>query len=284
LFQEIIMDPNNPQNEAEAVVATEKTPHPDSKLAPLFTIKNSVRDPQTKTLRKISPGPNNLKQYLGGGQLRIIRGTGTRVTEGTLKQHLSEIVRKVERGELQVFAPNGEMINLVDLRSGVQQTERSIPLPPTKPTLPMPNFQPDSANNDKAGPTLQTPQFVGGDVAIPVDPNKKPELMNMAPRDEIPPPPSEALTDGVDKTDDEGKTQEGEGEKSEGEKKTDGQNEQVEDKSEGEQHQAEEEDSSSEESDETSGEGEGVTEEGGTPALMGGSPSGSKKKKKNKNR
>jgi len=153
-----------------------------SALPALFTVKNSVRSPHTKLRRKQSPGPNNLKQYLGGGELRVIRGTGLKVTEATLLKHLQEIIGKVRRGELQIFAPNGQLLSLKALEWGA-----GMEMPPVPPPVPLPNPPLDSAKNDlpAGGPVAQYP---GGDSVI-LDPNARPDLLSAAPRESLPLPP-----------------------------------------------------------------------------------------------
>lgn len=170
-------DSQTPMENVETQAGTKIPPQ-------LFTIKNSSRSPHTKAQRKASAGPNRTKQYVGGGELRIVRGTGTRVTEGTLRKHLREVVEKVTRGELQVMAPNGQLIALSDLKRGLEFDQvNSIPLPPNPVAAPLPNPPMDSAKNDLPGGQDQVPIYPGGDPAI-VDPNKKPELVAEASRDE----------------------------------------------------------------------------------------------------
>jgi len=166
-------------DQATETEALSSTPPP----LPLFTVKNSVRSPHTKLRRKQSSGPNNLKQYLGGGELRVIRGTGLKVTEATLLKHLKEILGKVRRGELQVFAPNGQLLTLEALERGA-----GMEMPPLPPPVPLPNPPIDSAKNDlpAGGPIAQYP---GGDPVM-LDPNARPDLLSDAPREQLPPPPA----------------------------------------------------------------------------------------------
>lgn len=140
----------------------------------IFLVENSARSPHTKLARKVSPGPNRTKQYLGGGTHRVVRGRPLRLRESQLLQHMPEIIEKVKRGELRVLTEDRRVLDL--------ETLEMAPKPPPKP---LPNFRPDSIAHDK--PFGENKMPIAGGTTLVVDPNQKPDLLMSASEGESPP-------------------------------------------------------------------------------------------------
>jgi hypothetical protein len=117
-----------------------------------FQVLNTSRSRFNRLQRFQAPKHGGLKQFIGGGEHRIIRGSPLVISETTLMKHLVELRDKAEQGLLEVRTVDGR---LVDLESFTAQ-------PPLAP-VPVPNRPLDSAARDKnQGVGEFVPQFPGG--------------------------------------------------------------------------------------------------------------------------
>jgi hypothetical protein len=144
----------------------------------VFHIHSTVRDITTRTQRAANAGTARLKQYLGGGMLRLIRKRPTPVTESVVVKLRAELIAKSARGELKVTLPDGRLIDLETLK----------PLKGPAPAPPKPAPKLDSAADDKSyehGVGESKEQLPGG---VPADADlDTPAAMKTMPEGEEPP-------------------------------------------------------------------------------------------------
>lgn len=118
-----------------------------------FKVHNSVRDVKTRLQRRMAPTSPRMKQYLGGGELRVLRGRPVVLTREQLEVHLEELKERTAAGVLWVSTMDDQEVDL--------ETLSPTMLPPAEPKAPEPVL--DSANNDKnEGVGQAIPQFAGG--------------------------------------------------------------------------------------------------------------------------
>ena len=118
-----------------------------------FLICNSTRGRANRTLRAQQAKHHPLRQHLGGGKYRIIRGRPITLTESEVMTHIKEIREKVLSGALEIRTQDGR---LVDVETGEPMTD-------LQKSMPLPNPPMDSIANDKQNVGQRMPQFAGGD-------------------------------------------------------------------------------------------------------------------------
>lgn len=117
-----------------------------------YYIHNSARSVHTRAQRAAAPTHKGLKQHLGGGEHRIVRGNPLQLSETQIKKHMVEIREKVAAGLIHVKTGDGLHVDLDTLKAS-----EPLPLPP-----PMPNFPLDSIARDKPAGEPMRPQYPGG--------------------------------------------------------------------------------------------------------------------------
>lgn len=103
-----------------------------------FLLVNTTRARHTLAQRRSRPGRVRGKHYVGDNSLRLVRQRPLMVTGDWVTRHLEELREKAAWGVLEVRTLDGRALDLESLSVGA--------LPPDAP---MPNFLPDSAENDK---------------------------------------------------------------------------------------------------------------------------------------
>jgi hypothetical protein len=116
-----------------------------------YFVHNAARSRHNRSLRAAAASHQGLKQYIGGGQHRLIRGRPVALTEEKLKEYLDELKEKFAAGLIHVTTTDGHHVDLETL-----EVVKGIPSPP------MPSFPTDSAANDKPWGE-KIPPYVGDD-------------------------------------------------------------------------------------------------------------------------
>lgn len=116
-----------------------------------FHVHNAVRSRHNRTLRAQQPKHHGLKQYIGGGKYRSIRGRPIFLTDEEFELHRKEIEMKVAAGIFTVTTVDGRPVDLGTMAA-----------PPVPPSPPLPNPPMDSIANDKQNVGQEMPQFPGG--------------------------------------------------------------------------------------------------------------------------
>lgn len=133
-------------------------------LPDVLHVKSQVRSVATRTIRTRQPTRHRFKQYLfGNPSLRLIRRRVLRVrtADVRIERNLDELITKEAAGVLSVHLPNGQRLDLQQLKRGaiVLSTQAAAPALPNPPL--------DSAASDiPAGENM--PQHLGG--TFPGDP------------------------------------------------------------------------------------------------------------------
>jgi hypothetical protein len=142
----------------------------------LYYVHNVTRGRHNRTLRATQPKHHGMKQYLGGGKYRSVRGRPIVLSDSQVFEHLEELKAKVGAGIFELRTQDGR---IVDINTG-----RAAPRGESKP---LPRQIPDSIANDTQNVGQQMPQYPGGDVEG--QPGAEPSLITESDRDELPPPP-----------------------------------------------------------------------------------------------
>jgi hypothetical protein len=167
----------------------EERPHPGE----MYYVHNVTRGRHNRTQRAGQPRHHGLKQYLGGGKYRSIRGRPIVLTREQVMQHIEELVKKVDAGIFELRTQDGR---IVDIRTG-EAAPRGASAALPRPVL-------DSIANDTQNVGEQMPQYPGGDVEGTA--GAEPSLISDAEENEpvppvVPPPappvtnPSEPVTE-----------------------------------------------------------------------------------------
>ncbi len=113
---------------------------PKKKKGPvLFKIHNTVRDVQTRVVRKMAPTRHCRVLLLGGGLIRVVRKRPAIVAPSIIKRLLPELMALEKAGRVKVTDMAGRRM---DLETGQLAELPPAPKPPTKVL--------DSAANDPA--------------------------------------------------------------------------------------------------------------------------------------
>jgi hypothetical protein len=156
----------------------EERPRPE-----MYYVHNVTRGRHNRTQRAGQPKHHGLKQYIGGGKYRSIRGRPIALTREQVMQHIEELVKKVDAGIFELRTQDGR---IVDIRTG-EAAPRGASAALPRPVL-------DSIANDQQNVGEQMPQFPGGDVVG--TPGTEPSLIADAEEEEpaavVPPAPPPA--------------------------------------------------------------------------------------------
>lgn len=141
-----------------------------------FLLLNVVRRRHTKMKRRLTPGRQRFKQYVG--DLRLCRNRPRAVGETFIHKNLRQIKEMEKAGIIEVHNRSGQLVDL--------NTMKAEPPPPPKP---QPNPPVDSAANDRpAGSPVphfeggkgvdekaQAPSLASAEIPEGIDPNKESE-------------------------------------------------------------------------------------------------------------
>lgn len=83
-----------------------------------YKIHNGARDTTTRTLRASRPVHNGLKQFIFGGERRLVRGRPIIINEEELNRHIEELRSKAKDGILYVTTVDEKPVNLETLEIG----------------------------------------------------------------------------------------------------------------------------------------------------------------------
>lgn len=148
--------------DAQQPVSTQEPSATGSPAAPKglpskLMVKSMVRTPESRLLRKKTPGKaHHFKNYLlGDRSLRLLRARPVVLTSSVILEHLDDFLCKEAAGMLAVYTLAGERVVLTSLREGVFSIRGK------SSTYPLPNPPLDSVANDTpAGNAL--PQYLDG--------------------------------------------------------------------------------------------------------------------------
>jgi hypothetical protein len=135
------------QEQQESESSEESSPPPGAK----YFVHNAARSRHNRSLRAAGATHQGLKQYIGGGQHRLIRGRPVALTEEKFQEYLPELKEKLAAGLIHVKTADGHHIDLETL-----EVAKGIP------SAPLPKFPLDSAANDKPWGE-KIPPYVGDD-------------------------------------------------------------------------------------------------------------------------
>jgi hypothetical protein len=126
---------------------------------PRFKVVNTVRSRHNRVQRMQHPVSARLKQHIGAGEHRVLRGRPLILTGGQIEKHLKEIGEKARMGLIQVQTMDGRIIDPESLRVSSPKYTAG----PPQASVPVPNRLLDSANRDKnTGIGENIPQMPGG--------------------------------------------------------------------------------------------------------------------------
>lgn len=175
---------NGEEQETSEETVSEETPKPQVvDPANLYYVHNTTRGRHNRTQRAGQAKHAGLKQYIGGGKYRVIRGRPVALTREQVSLHVEELAQKVAAGIFEVRTHDGR---IVDMRTGdAAPRNASAALP--RPIL-------DSIANDTQNVGQPMPQYPGGD--IEGTPGEEPSLLQDR-EPEPPPPPAPAAPEPV---------------------------------------------------------------------------------------
>ena len=159
-----------------------------------YAIESTVRKVAFRTHRAQAAIHTRKKQYVGGGQLRLVAGRRMLISEEFLQANLAELQEKAAGHILQVRTLDGRLLDLKTMIAAAPAPVSKVP----HPLL-------DSLANDKQV-GMYIPPYVGEDGAMPhvLAPGETPELLKHAaaeydaPADPVSSNPTEAdLDDAV---------------------------------------------------------------------------------------
>lgn len=199
-------------------------------MANMFTIHNKVRGRDNRTQRAAAPVHHRLVPRIGDEQLRLRRGRPLQVSADFLTRNFAALKEQHGQGIIEVRTPEGNAIALDQIsQEDVDQRLARLPTELRLPPPPLPNFPLDDARKDTpAGYAIPIePGYDLDETGGRLDPNAKPALLDLAPKEnppaqieEIPPPPADpdtaALEAALQAASEEGEPIEEEGEEDEG--------------------------------------------------------------------
>ena len=111
-----------------------------------FKLVNTARSVHTRATRRANPtGKGGLKQHIGGGEHRVLRGRPLILSGRQIEKHIEEIGAKARAGLVQVHTMDGRVIPAESLRARPNLPDA----PAEQPSPKMPVKRLDSAKDDK---------------------------------------------------------------------------------------------------------------------------------------